>query len=148
MYPIASLAASLECGSASPGGSVVKCVIGSATPQNISPMPMPTLNIIAIHDEVLNSGRSSSLPSLIRPKRLKARNSAKPRKDAVERTKLQPNQSMMVSSNACAVVAMVSGQSAPQVTTAAEITAATQKTTLSTVDSGVFCISLLKLFFL
>ncbi|MNN49955.1 hypothetical protein D3C81_1645170 [compost metagenome] len=119
-------------------------MIGSATPQNISPIPMPTLNIIAIHDDVLNSGCSSSWPSLIRPKRLKARNSAKPRKNAVESTKLQPNQSMMVSSSACDAVAIALGDSAPQVTNEAEITAAPQKTALSTRDPGVFCISLLK----
>ena len=35
------------------------CDKGSATPKNISPMPIPALNIIATHDTVLNSGCSS-----------------------------------------------------------------------------------------
>ncbi|MNR21076.1 hypothetical protein D3C85_1379550 [compost metagenome] len=99
---------------------------------------------MAIHDEVQNSGCSSSLPSLIRPKRLKARNSAKTRKNAVERTKLQPNESMMMSSSACEAVPTAWGQSDPPATNDAEITTAIQKTNLSTVDPGVFCISLLK----
>jgi len=30
-------------------------------------MPIPTLNIIATHDDVLNSGSSSSVPSFILP---------------------------------------------------------------------------------
>ena len=46
---------------------------GSATPKNISPMPMPALNIIAIHDTVLNSGCSSCPPSLTLPYLEKAR---------------------------------------------------------------------------
>ena len=40
------------------------------TPKNMRPMPMPALNIIAIHDEVRNSGLSSSAPSRILPCRL------------------------------------------------------------------------------
>ncbi len=46
-----------------PGGGVVKCANGSATPKNISPMPMPALNIIATQEIPLNSGGSSSRPS-------------------------------------------------------------------------------------
>ena len=45
------------------------CESGSLTPKNISPMPMPALNIIATQDTVLNSGSSSSRPSGIRPYR-------------------------------------------------------------------------------
>ena len=41
--------------------------MGSLTPKNIRPMPIPALNIIAIQDTVRNSGSSSSLPSLILP---------------------------------------------------------------------------------
>ena len=48
---------------------MTKWVSGSLTPKNISPMPMPALNIIAIHETVENSGSSSSLPSGMSPKR-------------------------------------------------------------------------------
>jgi hypothetical protein len=46
---------------------------GSATPKNISPMPIPALNIIATHETVLNSGRSSCPPSRTFPYLLKAK---------------------------------------------------------------------------
>src|SRR3712207_129616 len=49
------------------GGGATKCDSGSATPKNISPMPIPALNIIAIHEMARNSGLSSSRPSGIRP---------------------------------------------------------------------------------
>jgi hypothetical protein len=48
-------------------GGVLRCESGSATPKNMSPMPMPALNIIATHDAVRNSGRSSSSPSRTLP---------------------------------------------------------------------------------
>ena len=41
--------------------------MGSATPQNSSPTPMPALNSIAIHEAVLNSGLSSGAPSFSFP---------------------------------------------------------------------------------
>ncbi len=44
-----------------------KWYIGSATPKNIRPMPIPALNIMAIQDTVRNYGFSSSLPSLMLP---------------------------------------------------------------------------------
>jgi hypothetical protein len=40
---------------------------GSATPKNISPIPIPAENIMATHDTVRNSGCSPSLPSRILP---------------------------------------------------------------------------------
>ena len=48
-----------------PGGGEDRCEIGSATAKNIRPMPIPALNIIATHEIVRNSGRSSSLPRRI-----------------------------------------------------------------------------------
>ena len=48
------------------------CERGSATPKNMSPVPIPALNIIATHETVLNSGRSSCAPSRTFPYRLKA----------------------------------------------------------------------------
>ncbi len=50
-----------------PGGAVSKCASGSLTPQNIRPMPMPALNIMATHDTVRNSGSSPSAPRWMRP---------------------------------------------------------------------------------
>ena len=64
---MAVAAAASVPGLARPSGGAARCEIGSATPKNIRPMPMPALNIIAIHETVLNSGRSSSLPRRIRP---------------------------------------------------------------------------------
>ena len=63
-YSIASCAASGDPGSASPIGGALKCVSGSATPQNIRPMPMPVANIIDTHENVENSGSESSGPEL------------------------------------------------------------------------------------
>ena len=54
-------------GSARPIGGALKWVSGSATPQNIRPMPMPVANIIDTHENVENSGSESSGPSLMLP---------------------------------------------------------------------------------
>jgi hypothetical protein len=70
---IDSAAASAEPGSPLPSGGVLRCVSGSATPQNMSPMPMPVANIMETHETVENSGSLSSGPSLMPPYRLTAR---------------------------------------------------------------------------
>jgi hypothetical protein len=67
--------ASSDCATLVPGGGVTKWLSGSATPQNIRPMPIPALNIMAIHDVVRNSGCSSSAPSGMRPYLLAASHS-------------------------------------------------------------------------
>ena len=73
----AALPASALPGSTSNSGAGdVKWKIGSATPQNISPMPKPADSSIAYHETVENSGRANGPPSLIFPKRLKAKYSA------------------------------------------------------------------------
>ncbi len=64
---IAVRIAASDSGCVVPGGGVTKKLRGSAAPKNIRPMPMPALNIIAIHETVLNCGFSSSAPSLMRP---------------------------------------------------------------------------------
>ena len=66
-YSIASRAASGEPASARPMGGALRWVSGSATPQNIRPMPMPVANIIETHENVENSGSESSGPSLMLP---------------------------------------------------------------------------------
>ena len=92
---------------------------------------MPTLNIMAIQDGVRNSGFSSSRPSLILPKRLAARNTEKPRKNAVETTKLQPNQSMILPSTAPATVESPSGARQPHATKASTVPADMPNTAVS-----------------
>jgi hypothetical protein len=62
-----------EPGSLSPSGGAFRWVSGSATPQNMRPMPMPVANIIDTQENVENSGSLSSAPSLMLPKRLIAR---------------------------------------------------------------------------
>ena len=57
---IASAAASAEPGSLWPSGGAFRWVSGSATPQNMSPMPMPVANIIDTQEKVENSGSLSS----------------------------------------------------------------------------------------
>jgi hypothetical protein len=73
-----------------PGGGLARWETGSYTPKNIRPMPMPALNIIAIHDDVRNSGSSLSCPSGIRPYRLMARHTAKSTNPLAVSTKAQP----------------------------------------------------------
>ena len=60
---------------------------------------MPALNIIAIHETVLNSGSSSSSPSGMRPYLLAARQITKITKKVVLRTKNQP---VLVMTQSCA----------------------------------------------
>ena len=51
----------------------MKWKIGSATPQNIRPMPRPADSSIAYQEGVENSGRAKGPPNLIFPNRLKAK---------------------------------------------------------------------------
>jgi hypothetical protein len=73
-------------GGASPIGGSSKWDNGSATPQKIRPIPMPVANIMEIQETVLNSGRSSSRPNLIRPNRDTASSSIRATNPAVTRT--------------------------------------------------------------
>ena len=67
VYSIAECAAASVPGSVMPIGGVLRCVSGSATPQNMRPMPMPVANIIDTQENVENSGFESSGPSLMFP---------------------------------------------------------------------------------
>ena len=108
------------------------CEIGSATAKNISPMPMPALNIIATHDIVRNSGRSSSRPSRTRPKRLNASTPANTRNAAVESTNSQPNVEMIQLRTSSATTPTPSVSSTPHNTKASEMPAAIENTHGST----------------
>ena len=90
-------------------------------------------------DRVENSGFSSSWPSRMRPKRLKARNTAKARKKAVEMTKLQPKTRMIQASTAPAVAVRLSGPATPQITKPRAMAMAGQNTPPSNPLSGVSC---------
>src|SRR5687767_7615769 len=92
---IARFAASGVAGSAIPIGGVLRCVSGSATPQNIRPMPMPVANIMETQENVENSGSESSGPSLMFPNREIARYAEKITNDALVSTKSQPNESVI-----------------------------------------------------
>src|SRR5690606_25608790 len=103
-------------------------------------MPMPTLNIMQTHERVENSGCSSSWPSLMRPKRLKARNSEKARKKAVEITKLHPKTRMIQFRVALATTARLSGPRTPHITKPPATAMAGQKTPMLIPLSGFVCI--------
>ena len=55
------------------GGGELRWKIGSATPQNISPIPMPAEISMAYQAPVENSGRALAPPSRIFPYRVKAK---------------------------------------------------------------------------
>jgi hypothetical protein len=99
--------------------------------KNISPMPMPALNIIATQETVRNSGASSSRPSGIRPYRLAASQSTKTTNVEASSTNSQPR---LVSTHSRAVELAdprPSGVAKPQATKARATAAETPKTTRS-----------------
>src|SRR3712207_2558058 len=113
------------------GGGATKCDSGSLTPKNISPMPMPALNIIATQETVRNSGASSSRPRGIRPYLPAASQSTKRTKAEARSTNSQPR---LVSTHSRAVALAdprPSGVAKPQATKARATTAETPKTTRS-----------------
>ena len=92
---------------------------------------MPALNIIAIHETVLNSGCSSSRPSRMRPKRLNASHSAKTTKPVAARMKPQPPPRMTPLSIALDAALRLSVPMTPQATKITASAAPTPKTTQS-----------------
>ncbi len=64
----------------------VRWWMGSDTPQNTRPMPMPVVNSMANQASVPNSGRESGGPRRIFPNRLSMRKIAITRKKVVDRT--------------------------------------------------------------
>src|SRR5690606_39539513 len=121
-----SIALSLSGGTV-PGGGSTKWASGSAMPKNISPMPMPALNIMAIQDTVWNSGASPSLPSGTDPYRLKASHTAKITKPVAASTNAHPPLVTSQANPASAAAASVSVDSTPQPTKKTVMTAVTPK---------------------
>src|SRR5215212_2038185 len=100
----------------------------------MSPIPIPTLNIIATQDDVLNSGSSSSLPSLILPYREKARKATKIKNANVASMKTQPNVSMRNPKTAEAMAERLSVKNTPHTTKSMEMPKETQNTPGSIVE--------------
>ncbi len=94
-------------------------------------MPMPVANIIAIHEEVLNCGFSSSLPRGIRPNLLTATTMTKIVKIVAAMTKSHPKLSITPVSRVPATEPRDSGETNPQTTNATARMPAAKKTTLS-----------------
>ena len=90
--------------------------MGSATPKKTSPIPIPALNSIASHAPVLNSGRSSSLPSRILPKRLKARKNKKTMNRVVAIKYTQPKDSVTIARAAVLKASRLPEKNTPQTT--------------------------------
>src|SRR5215208_8398150 len=100
----------------------------------MSPIPIPTLNIIETQDYVLNSGSSSSLPSFILPYREKARKPTKIKNANVARIKTQPNVSMRNPKTAEATAERLSVKNTPHTTKSMEMPKETQNTPGSIVE--------------
>ena len=94
-------------------------------------MPIPALNIMAIHDTVRNSGFSSSRPSGILPYLLIASHSANTTNPLAARTKAQPPPVMIALSTAEATALSDDVPSTPQAMKATMSPAATPNTTRS-----------------
>lgn len=92
---------------------------------------MPVANIMEIHEEVLNSGVSSSLPSGIRPNLLTAMTMTKIVKIEAAMMKSQPKLSMTPVSRLPATAPRLSGERKPQTTKATARMPAEKNTTLS-----------------
>src|SRR5215210_6286471 len=114
--------------------------MGSATPKNMRPMPIPALNIIATHETVLNSGCSSWPPNRIFPYRLKARYSEKDKKPKVESMNIQPKLgTRKLHKTASKTAVRLSVKRIPHATNTAERTAATQNTVVSILGTSGLC---------
>src|ERR671920_636686 len=114
------------------GGGATKCDSGSATPKNIRPIPMPALNIIAIHEMVRNSGRSSSRPSGIRPYLPAASQITNTTNADDSSTNSQPRLPVIQPSAELLAVPSPVGLTKPQTTKPSAMAAATANRTLST----------------
>ncbi|GAB3355493.1 hypothetical protein GCM10027300_23950 [Modestobacter lapidis] len=96
-------------------------------------MPIPALNIIAIQETVRNSGRSPSRPSGMRPYLLAATQITKMTNPDARTTNSQPRFSSTQASALPLVLPRFPGAMKPQATKARATTAATPKTTVSSV---------------
>ncbi|GAA3116604.1 hypothetical protein GCM10020001_040380 [Nonomuraea salmonea] len=94
-------------------------------------MPMPALNIIATQDTVLNSGSSSSPPSVMRPYLLKATHSTNTTSPEATSTNAQPRLCMVALSSLLDTPCSEPVATAPQTMKTRVRTAATPNTTQS-----------------
>lgn len=69
--------------------------MGSATPQNTSPIPIPALNNMANQEALEKSGVASFPPRRMLPNLEKAKNTKKKRSTFTKRIKNQPEASLM-----------------------------------------------------
>src|SRR5918997_520482 len=95
-------------------------------------MPMPALNIIAIHEMVRNSGRSSSRPSGMRPYLPAASQMTKTTNVDASSTNSQPRLPVTQLRTEPLTVPRPVGVAKPQATKPSAMTAATANSTLST----------------
>src|SRR3712207_3196798 len=95
-------------------------------------MPMPALNIIAIHEIVRNSGRSASRPSGIRPDLLAASQITEMTKADARSTNSQPSLPVTQPRTDALTVPSPVGVAKPQATNPRAMAAATANRTLST----------------
>src|SRR3712207_3161160 len=129
---IAVWMASDDSASVVSGGGATKCDSGSATPKNISPMPIPALNIIAIHEMARNSGLSSSRPSGIRPYFPAASQITNTTNAEASSTNIQPRLPVIQPRTEPRTVPRPVGVAKPQATKPSAMAAATANRTLST----------------
>src|SRR5918997_6008603 len=129
---IAVWMASDDSASVVSGGGATKCDSGSATPKNIRPIPMPALNIIAIHEMVRNSGRSWSRPSGIRPYLPAASQITNTTNADASSTNSQPRLPVIQPRREPLTVPRPVGVTKPQTTKPSAMTAATANRTRST----------------
>src|SRR6476620_127084 len=94
-------------------------------------MPMPALNIIETQETVLNSGSSSSRPSVMLPYRLMASHSTNTTKPLEVSTNSQPVLAIVQDSESPETFASEDVLTKPQIRKATAIAAETPKTTLS-----------------
>src|SRR5688572_9561047 len=110
-------------------------------------MPMPALNIIAIHEMVRNCGRSSSRPSGMRPYLPAASQMTKTTNDDASSTNSQPRLPVTQPRTEPLTVPRPVGVTKPQATKPSAMTAATANRILSTAQcrsatqGGVFAMA-------
>ena len=113
---MASFAASSVKGSTPGNGGVEKWLIGSATPQNMSTVPIPPAKSIVNHDRLVYSGREPLGPRRMCPCRDSAAHTRKPSQTFTPRMKNQPSLVTIHARPAAKASPMASGNSTRAIT--------------------------------